>query len=140
MTPEEKRTEIAKLLAFIYYEWGEKVTDRMVSYWARALAGMERKFAWRVAEELVRSKSYGKPRLQDFWTVALRLSRRKVLQSTYNPHSPATARVELLDMPGCPVISEGDEQAFLPPPPPGEERRQITGPEKTALKLIARHT
>lgn len=138
MKPQKKRDEVTKILAFIYFEWGKPVTDEMVAYWLMNLKGMSKNFAWKVAHELVRRKTYGEPKFQDFWQLAQELSDKKQIMQPYNPWSlpdDGPPVFELSDMPGRPVlIGEKVLQGELPQVREG--RRELTGTEQKWIGFV----
>ncbi len=137
MKPQKKRDEATKILAFIYFEWGKPVTDDVIAYWLGNLRGMSKDFAWKVARALVRRKTYGEPKFQDFWTLAQEMSGRRQILQPYNPRNlPDTGPpvFELTDMPGKPLeIGEKVTQGELPQYREG--RREITEHEQKWIGL-----
>lgn len=68
MTEQEKRTEVKRLLLFIYQEWSKPITEELVSMWLEALrARISLREAQITARFLITRKTYGEPKLQDFF-------------------------------------------------------------------------
>lgn len=92
MTEGEKRIEVKRLLLFIYQEWNKPITEDLVSYWLNSLRGFTGvREAWVAAKFLVRSKTYGEPKLRDLCEVIMNLRkclRRAPYQSEWDLKSP----------------------------------------------------
>lgn len=102
-----------KLLSFLYFEWAKPITDDMVLYWLTNLRGFSLAFAWRVARQLVRTKTFGEPRFQDFYQLAVAMSRRCPIRPAYNPHVAQSGPpvYALADIPGQPLWRDDDWRA-----------------------------
>lgn len=92
MNQHEKRVEITKLLTFIYHEWGKAVTREDIEFWMVQLQGVSRGLAWKAAKELVRRKTYGSPKFQDFWSVLTEIAPRRL---RYNGRMESTEEIVL---------------------------------------------
>lgn len=99
MNEQQKRREVEKLLAFVYAEWGKAITDELVSLWLLQLKGVDRKLAWKAAEELGKRKTYGEPKFQDFWAVLNEIAPTKKVQSHYHPYTGITEYTVKIGMP-----------------------------------------
>jgi hypothetical protein len=88
MTREEQaRAEIRKLLLFVYFEWSKAITAELETFWLENLRGVKPALCWKAARLLVREKSFGEPKFQDFWACLKRVAPR--CRPAYNPHRPA---------------------------------------------------
>ena len=132
----EKRDKVRKLLGAIYYEWSKPITPNLIAYWRKQLSGMNIEFAFAVAKELTRRKTYGEPKFQDFWNLAREMSRREKIEEPYSPWTlPGPARFKLLDMPGeITIDSAGEYTRTLEQPREG--RREITVFERKLLEHL----
>ena len=136
MKLQKKRDEITKILTMIYFEWGKPVTEELVSYWVQNVHGMHKEFVWAVARELIKNKTFGEPKFQDFWQLALKMSSRVTIPVPYNPKvNPGPAVYYLADIPGTPR-DDSPVETWTPEPLPGEQRRVITSHEKKLLEMI----
>lgn len=95
----EKVREVKKLLAYVYAEWGKAIDDALVAFWLRQLKGVDRKLAWKAAEELAKRKTYGEPKFQDFWAVLNEIAPTKKIQSAYHPYTGVTEYTVKIGLP-----------------------------------------
>ena len=87
MTDEkQKKIEAMRLLVFIYQEWPKEISDDSIAWWVENLRGVSFPDAWRAAKLLVREKSYGEPKFQDFWRCLVACTQRCSGLGAYNPH------------------------------------------------------
>lgn len=63
---EEKRSIIKKILVVVYYEWGKEIDEDLVTFWLHALRGMHVPSCEQAAKLLVKTKTYGEPKIADF--------------------------------------------------------------------------
>jgi hypothetical protein len=92
MNDTEKRLEITKILTYIYHEWGKAVTKQDIDFWLSQLQGVSRQVAWSAAHELVKRKTFGIPKFQDYWATMLEVAPRK---TTYNGRLESTEHILL---------------------------------------------
>lgn len=138
MNEQQKRDEAFKILSVIYFEWGKEITEEIISYWATGMRGMSKAFAWKVASELIRRKTFGEPKFQDFWHLALELSRREKIRRLHNPRCIQKQLVRLLDIPGG--IVEDEEGNIFSSPEAARRQHQQSVSDLTcdhANKLLA---
>lgn len=140
MSEQKKRDEITKILALIYYEWGKSIDQELITYWCGNLRGMSKDFVWKVARELIRRKTYGEPKFQDFWNLAKELSGRKLIGPHYNPWAlPESRQYLLTDLPGYVVEdAETGETEIFQLPQPRDGRREVTADERKWIEYTGK--
>lgn len=108
MTKEEKRNECKKLLAFIYAEWGKVIDDQLVTFWLINLRGVNKTHAWKAAQKLVKAKTFGEPKLQDFQACLdeVLAEWRETLpkKMIYNPHTGTRWEIQYPAAPQSPQL------------------------------------
>lgn len=73
MTPEEKRIEVRRLLAFIYFECPRPIDELLVSYWLGFLQGHSKTEVWEAAKFMLTQQIYGPPKISDLYRAMKRL-------------------------------------------------------------------
>jgi len=108
---EEKRDEVEKILCFIYFEWDKEITDELVSYWRENLRGKQISTAWIAAKLLVKKRTYGEPKLQDFVECyhAVANYSPAIAHTTYNPWTTPAEEIQREEWPELDEMMEQPE-------------------------------
>lgn len=106
MTQQQKKLEIAKLLTYIWHEWGKQVTEKDIEFWLSQLHGISRALCWKAAHELVKRKTFGIPKYQDFFQVLCEVAPRQ--RGTYNGRVETTESI-LLGGRILPALQKGEQ-------------------------------
>lgn len=76
MTPDEKRIEVRRLLAFIYFEYPRPIDDLLVRYWLGFLQGYSKSEVWEAAKFMLTQELFGAPKIRDLYRAMKRLRER----------------------------------------------------------------
>jgi hypothetical protein len=98
MNEKEARIETMKLLAFIYQEWNKEITEDLISFWRENLRGCNKQLVWKAAREMVRVKTFGEPKFQDFYQTMKEHAPR--IRPQYTPWgNPESTREIIIGLP-----------------------------------------